>query len=255
MKPVEQSDLKDLLNKGSFLILDVTLWGTSYLYDTICRGPSHITTKTGNKTLPTELWLEIISYTNEHVDKHVYELVYPTGIRSVQMNGGDAEPALICNSLQFWGWTTSGKLEPGSHVVLYEDNLHSPWHVITEADWSDFEYIEQDIFQVFRSAEDPVFSIPLSSITTKIQFLFHDIKIEHVIQWFGLGFHFFCHNLRDLDDDSVYSDSFDEAYADEYHHLLAVCPLCLSFDYTDESINMCDSKHCKWKEYKEPEPE
>ncbi|CAG1993733.1 unnamed protein product [Fusarium graminearum] len=82
MEPVKQSDLKGLVDRGSILMLDVTIWGLSFVYETICRNPSHISTKTGNITLPTEMWLEIISHVKLDTDEHVYKAVYPVDIQA-----------------------------------------------------------------------------------------------------------------------------------------------------------------------------
>ncbi|KAL3595707.1 hypothetical protein FPOAC2_10062 [Fusarium poae] len=130
MKPVKRSDLEGLADARSMLILDITSWGLSFIYETISHNPSHITSKTGNKTFPTEIWLEIISYAKAERHDHAYKAVYPVEIQSIQMDRGQTEPALVCKGLEEWRLC---KMFRGEDCIeAYEKYINKPSRVITE---------------------------------------------------------------------------------------------------------------------------
>ncbi|KAM0229036.1 hypothetical protein ACHAPO_010316 [Fusarium lateritium] len=238
MKPVNQSDLEGLVNLGSILILDVTSWGLNFVYETICRSPSHITSKTGNNTLPTELWLEIISHVKSSTNDDAYEAVYPIEIQSVQIDGGEAEPVLICNVLE--NWRRCGTIRHGWDVGIYENYLNNPSHVLTEEE-KRVRPNQRPPFQVSSVAKDPMYAISLSYIETRFEFLFHDIKVPDVISCLEYGDCRFCYNRTHSVKRPKQDDDIATFCGEISHHpdceINIICPLCIGVDYASTSIS------------------
>ncbi|RKK79770.1 hypothetical protein BFJ71_g16116 [Fusarium oxysporum] len=67
MKSMKTQDLDSLVKLKSILVFSVDCWGASYLRNILTHGSTHITTKQGNKTLPTELWIDILDLVELHV--------------------------------------------------------------------------------------------------------------------------------------------------------------------------------------------
>ncbi|PCD24463.1 hypothetical protein FGRA07_11123 [Fusarium graminearum] len=172
MEPVKQSDLKGLVDRGSILMLDVTIWGLSFVYETIYRNPSHISTKTGNITLPTEMWLEIISHVKLDTDEHVYKAVHPVDIQAAQTDDSNPEPSLICNSIKIG--TLCGDLDSEHRVHEFNEYLNNP--LAKEEERHMWRPETTPPFKILDATKDPIYSIPLHHSETDIEFLFHEIQ-------------------------------------------------------------------------------
>jgi hypothetical protein len=135
MKAAECNALESLVRLNSILIFNIDCWGASYLRNILSHGPEYITAKQSNKTLPTELWLEILNLAEIRINKDTYKLVYGIEITEKSTNGSTIQPTLICNVLE--EWKECGELEGGDHVEVYEKCLKDPSYelILRKAEW------------------------------------------------------------------------------------------------------------------------
>ncbi|KAF5649494.1 cuticle-degrading protease [Fusarium tjaetaba] len=244
MKAVESKDLESLVRLNSILIFNVGCWGVSYLRNILSHGPEHITAKQSNKTLPTELWLEILNLAEIRINKNTYKLVYGIEITEKSTNGSTIEPTLICNVLE--EWKDCGELESGDHVEVYEKCLKDPSYEIDP----EKDRVEKDIepfFKITKTALENAYRIPVSHLRFQGDFLFHNIEVPDIIARLEYGFCNLCINGRSLD---IYLyDARDRAsffcgavlsHGSCGHD--AICPLCLGYEYADEYLDVMYGK-------------
>ncbi|KAM0344458.1 hypothetical protein ACHAPU_007430 [Fusarium lateritium] len=195
MKPVSKRHVSQLLELGSILILDETLWSVSYINHLICRNPANVSTKIGHKTLPTELWLQILSWAQLRLRSHQFTLIYAVGTGLVQDGAGREELALICNEVK--EWRACGELRNGAIIDVYQKYLWNPSYVPTTQDRGEIlahyrrygehvikiEDIAECPFKVTKTAEDDAISIPISHLGFETRFLFRSIKVPDMISF------------------------------------------------------------------------
>ncbi|KAF5611574.1 uncharacterized protein FSUBG_2011 [Fusarium subglutinans] len=246
MKPVESQDLESLVKLNSILIFDIDCWGASYIRNIISHGPSHITTKQGNKTLPTELWLEILDLTEITVDENTYKLVYGIELTHKSANGSRIEPTLICNVLD--QIKECSELGDGGHVDLFEKCLKDPsYEAVTEEERERLDNEPFPFFRITKSARENAFSIPVSHLRFQEDFLFHNVEVPDIIARLENGNCRLCMGNRDLD---IYLyDPREEAsffcggvLSHEHCGHGAICPLCLGEEYAYEYLKVMYGK-------------
>ncbi|KAF5675149.1 cuticle-degrading protease [Fusarium denticulatum] len=242
MKPVESKDLEKLVKLNSILIFDIDCWGASYLRNILSHGPSHITTKQGNKTLPTELWLGILDLTKLHVDENTYKLVYGIEITHKSANGDMIEPTLICNVLD----ERKGckELRDGYGVWLFEKCLRDPSFkdVRGRQDKKRFPFL-----RITKSARENTFSIPVSHLRFQEDFLFHKIEVPDIIARLEDGDCHLCGGDRSLDlcrsDDRANAGFYYEGvFSHRWCYHSTICALCLGRDYARDHLNIMFGK-------------
>ncbi|KAG5750266.1 hypothetical protein H9Q70_007085 [Fusarium xylarioides] len=244
MKAVESNDLESLVKLNSILISNIDCWGASYLRNILSHGPTHITTKQGNKTLPTELWLEILDLTEIRINKNTYKLVYGIEITQKSTNGSTIEPTLICNVLE--EWKECGELGGGDHVEVYEKCLKDPSYEIDP----EKDRVEEDMepfFRITKIALENAYWIPVSHLRFQGDFLFHNIEVPDIIARLENGYCNLCMDSRSLDIymyDTRENASFfcGAVLSHENCGHDAICPLCLGREYAYEYLNVMYGK-------------
>ncbi|KAF5543906.1 hypothetical protein FMEXI_6840 [Fusarium mexicanum] len=255
MKPVETEDLESLVKLNSILIFDIDRWGASYLRNILSHGPSHITTKQGNKTLPTELWLEILDLTEITVNENTYKLVYGIESTHKSTNGSRIEPTLICNVLDERKGCT--ELRDGYDVWLFEKCLRDPsfTDIRGRQDKEPFPFL-----RITKSARENAFSISVSHLRFQEDFLFHNIKVPDIIARLEDGDCHLCGGDRSLD--LCRSDNRENAslfYAGvlshRWCHHSTICGLCIGADYASDHLDImfgkCEGAHSDDEEEEE----
>ncbi|SCV45759.1 uncharacterized protein FFB14_08843 [Fusarium fujikuroi] len=244
MKPVESKDLESLMQLNSILIFSIDCWGASYLRNILSHGPKHITTKQGNKTLPTELWLEILGLTEICISEITYKLVYGIEITHKSTNGSRIEPILICNVLE--ERKECGKLRGGDHVEAYKKCPKDPSYEINP----EKDRVEEDMepfFRITKTVQENAYWIPVSHLRLQGDFLFQNIEVPDIIARLEDGYCRLCMGDRSLD---IYmSDTREEAsffcgavVSHENCGHDAICPLCLGEEYAYEYLHVMYKK-------------
>ncbi|KAF9769891.1 hypothetical protein IL306_012617 [Fusarium sp. DS 682] len=256
MKPVESKDVEDLVNLNSILILDVDCWVASYLRNVVARSPTHITTKQGNKTLPAELWLDILERVEFYIDENTYKPVYPIEMTPRAANGSGTEPTMICNVLK--DWKSCGKLKFGSKVVVYEKCLRDPSYKM-DPEKDDVDDEVEPYFSITKTIQDDALSIPMSHLSFDAGFLFRKIEISDMIAQFEDGDCWLCRGDRDCDivldwirEDTSFFCVSVLGHRECNHGV--VCPLCIGEEYADEDLEVnCKSGGYYWDNDEEEE--
>ncbi|KAF4462704.1 hypothetical protein FALBO_10493 [Fusarium albosuccineum] len=222
MKPVETSDIDLLVERGSILILDQDSLAIHFVGETIRRSPNCISTKTSNKCLPTEIWMEILAWAELDADCHSCDPVYPV---RVEQNG--TESALCCRFLK--GWNPCGEIENGWSMWIYEKYLQGPLQQLEDA--RPFE---------LPDANAAVVMIPINMLTPDQKFLFHEIEVPDMISrvekgacglcWNGRWHCPGCGGGREIMQDFT---SIEHSPGCGYHMF---CPLCIGVYYAQESL-------------------
>ncbi|CAG7559908.1 unnamed protein product [Fusarium equiseti] len=251
MLPVKEKHLEDLLDCHSILLLDLTYWSTSHIRSIVQRDPTHIATKKGNKTLPMELWLDILDEADEDEDEHEYCLVYPIQMSSVQINGEEPEPALVCNIVE--QRAHFGRIKNGVELECYETWLDRPLtEYEEEEDDNEEDDYDEDDFETYKVPKNPFtisttvlpgksVTIPISDLNFESPFLYRKLGVPDVISWIHHGDcklcgsrdrHFCagCGGCRVL-------NKFD--YGDRHGGdcaLRMLCPLCIGVEYAQRSF-------------------
>jgi len=244
MKPVEAKNLDILVKLISILMFNIDCWGASYLRSILSHGSTHITTKQGNRTLPAELWHEILDLTELRIDENTYKLVYGIEIKDKSTSGSRIEPTLICNVLG--EWKECGELGGGDHVEVYEKCLKDPSYEINP----EKDRVEKDMepfFRITKTVQENAYWIPVSHLRFQGDFLFQNIEVPDIIARLEDGYCRLCMGGRSLD---IYmSDTRTEAsffcgavlsHKDCGHD--AICPLCLGEQYAYEYLHVMYSK-------------
>ncbi|KAF5530390.1 hypothetical protein FPHYL_14086 [Fusarium phyllophilum] len=257
MKPVESKDLDSLVKLNSIVIFDIDCWGASYLRNILSHGPSHITTKQGNKTLPTELWLEILELTEIDVDENTYKLVYGIELTRKSANGSRIEPTLICNVLE--EWKKCGQLRDGCHVRVYEKCLKDPSYEIDPQK----DRVKEDMepfFRITKTVRENAYWILVSHLRFQEDFLFHNIEVPDIIARLEDGDCHLCWGDRSLDlcrpdtcEDASFFCGGTLCHRWCYHDTL--CGLCLGADYASDHLDImfekCEGAHSDDEEVEE----
>ncbi|KAJ4015264.1 hypothetical protein NW752_006717 [Fusarium irregulare] len=238
MRPVKEEHLKILLERNSILLLDRTAWTIAYIQSIVKRNPTHIATKKGNKTLSTDLWLDILDEAEFDENEHKYSLVYPVDMSSVQINGKESEPALVCNILE--KWSRFGRIKDGGDVACYEVWLKKPLQKFKKR--NEEEEIPENPFQISTTVlPDKSITIPVSDLDFELPFLHRRIKAPDVISWVeggacGLcrgGERNFCVGCRDGREVLEKWTSLEGRGMDCGTRM--VCPLCIGKYYAETS--------------------
>ncbi|KAF4986292.1 hypothetical protein FDECE_16025 [Fusarium decemcellulare] len=223
MRPVETSDIDLLVERGSILILDEDSLAVKFVGEIIHRSPSYISTKTGNKCLPTEIWMEILAWAELDANNHFYSPVYPV---SVEQNG--TESVLSCRFLD--GWDPCGQIEKGRSIKVYEKYLKKPLQQLGDA----------RPFDLPDSNADGVM-IPINLLTPDQEFLFHRIKVPDMIARLEEGEcglcgdgRWHCPGCRDGREILENFTSIVRSPGCGYHMF---CPLCIGVKYAEESLS------------------
>ncbi|RBR26015.1 uncharacterized protein FIESC28_01288 [Fusarium coffeatum] len=233
MIPVKEEDLKKLLKDHTMLILDLTHQIINYIKNIICRSPQHIATKEGNKTLPAELWLEILSWAELNINRHKYSLVYPVKVSSIQIRGDERESALVCNIVE--SWKKFGELKSGTDREYYEGYLANTLHVPIPGRYDDEP--PENPFKISRTVTpDKSVTIPVSQLDLEMPILYQDFDTVDVIGKLEDGNCGICEGERLIlatDDDLVYCMTSLEHY--EYDKCTwMLCPLCIGSGWADD---------------------
>ncbi|KAF5711075.1 hypothetical protein FMUND_9225 [Fusarium mundagurra] len=245
MLPVESEDLERLVKLNSILILDIDCWGASYLRNILAHGSAHITTKQGNKTLPPELWLDILDQVEYYIDEDTYKPVYGVAITSGSTNGGSGtESALVCNVLE--EWKKCGDLTDGNRINAYNRCLRNPSYKLDpEKDWIAKD--EKYYFTITKTVQENSYSIPVSHLRFKGDFLFRKIRVPDLIARFEDGECSLCGGDRYLDsarptrrEEALMFCNETEFHRQCYWHGV-VCPLCIGGEYADAYLEILKS--------------
>ncbi|KAF4494032.1 hypothetical protein FAGAP_9837 [Fusarium agapanthi] len=257
MKPVEAKDLESLGKLNSILILDVDCWGASYLRNILAHGSAHITTKKGNKTLPPELWLDIIDRVEYYIDKNTYKPVYGVAITPGSTNGSGAESALVCNVLE--QWKKGGNLTGGNRINGYNRLLHDPSYKL-DPENDDIGENEEYYFTITKTVQENSYSIPVSHLRHKGDFLFRSIEVPDMIARFEDGKCSLCGGDRYIYSGrpSRYEEILMFCNEVEFHRRCywhgVVCPLCIGDEYADTYLETLNSS-CRNYDYDADEEE
>ncbi|KAH7179299.1 uncharacterized protein B0J16DRAFT_402694 [Fusarium flagelliforme] len=232
MIPVKEEDLNDLVKEHTMLILDLTRQTTDYINNIICRSPTHIASKEGNKTLPAELWLEILSLAELNITKHKYSLVYPVEVSSIQTRGDKPENALVCNIVE--RWRKFGKLKSGTDREYYEGYLTSPLHIPIP---DRYDEPPKNPFKISKTVTpDKAIRIPVSQLDLEMPILYRDFDTVDVISKLEDGNCGICEGDRLMlttDDDLIYCMTSLERF--EYDRCTwMLCPLCIGSGWASE---------------------
>ncbi|KAF5592107.1 hypothetical protein FPCIR_5798 [Fusarium pseudocircinatum] len=204
MLPVESKDLELLVKHNSILILDIDCWGASYLRNVLAYGSANITTKQGNKTLPSELWLDILDWVEYYVDENTYK-----------------QASLRCIDVP------SYKLDP---------------------EMDDVDQDEEPFFTITKTVQGNAYSIPLSHLGFKGDFLFDNIEVPDMIARCENGDCSLCGGDRYLDstrptrrEEALMFCNETEFHRQCYCHGV-VCPLCIGGEYADAYLEILKSR-------------
>jgi len=256
MRPVKEEHLEILLERNSILLLDRTAWTIPYIRSIVQRNPTHFATKKRNKTLTTELWLNILDEAEFDKNEHKYSLVYPVEMSSVQINGKEPEPALVCNIVEHRAHF--GRIKNGVELECYETWLDTPLTECegeddnNEEDDDDEDDCDEDDFETYKVPKNPFtistavlpgksVTIPISDLNLESPFLYRKLAAPDVISWIHYGDcklcgnkerHFCagCGGCRVL-------NKFD--YGDRHGGdcgLRMLCPLCIGVKYAQKSF-------------------
>ncbi|KAF4442243.1 hypothetical protein F53441_11805 [Fusarium austroafricanum] len=243
MRPVKVTDLEVLLNRNSILILDVTNWAVGFIRQIISHSPGCISTKTGNKTLPIELWLQIISYAEYDENLHVYRPVYPIKMGTTQFDGSETKPALTCNLLQ--EWRRCGRIWDGTERYHYERCLNNPSYDPLTGDRT--YNPEEDFkrpFEISKTPKEDTFSIPVSHLDFENKILFRNIYVADMIAWLEGGECYLCGgdnrvHCAGCGDGPRVMESFTSSYR-TCCSIRMLCPLCIGTEYAEASVQEND---------------
>jgi hypothetical protein len=238
MKPVKSKHPEGLLERNTVLILDFTGWTTSYIRSIIGRSTKHIATKEGNKTLPAELWLQILSLVESDVNQPHYRLVYPVEMSSVQLDGQISEPSFVCNSIK--EWRAFGNIRTGNELYFYESYIRNPSYEPEKEEGE--EDPPKSPFEISKQVlPDRSFNIPLSHLDSEEPFLYHRVEAPDVIARLENGDCKLCdggerHFCAGCWDGRQVMEAFTSHYRADCS-IRMLCPLCVGSEYAERSIN------------------
>jgi hypothetical protein len=175
---VESQYLEGPVKLNSILILDVDCWVVTYLRNILAHGSTHITTKQGNKTLPTEIWLDILDLAELYVDENTYKPVYGIEMNPRSTNNSGTGSALVCNVLE--ERKKCGELEGGNRVNAYDKCLQDPSYKL-DPENDDIDEDEEYYFRVSKLANNNAISIPISHLAFETKFLFCKVTVQDMI--------------------------------------------------------------------------
>ncbi|EEU43578.1 uncharacterized protein NECHADRAFT_82508 [Fusarium vanettenii 77-13-4] len=172
MKPVDPTKLDKLLQDKPVLMLDVNELSANFIETTIRRSPDFITTKKGKKTLPLELWLEILEWTRRW---SCNLLVQPQRLEEGSID------IIVCAEIP--SWKPCACLKNASAVRAYESYLDQP------GDGPDENRpfcLPQDI------TEDSTWKIPVTALSQDDMILCGELRVPDVIAFFEDGKCYTC---------------------------------------------------------------
>ncbi|EWY95213.1 hypothetical protein FOYG_04323 [Fusarium oxysporum NRRL 32931] len=193
----------------------------------------------GNKTLPTELWIDILDLAELYVYKNTYKLVYGIEIILKSTNGNRTEPTLICNVPE--EWKECEELTNGDLVNVYEKCLKDP--------------------AITKTARGNAYSIPVSHLRFQGYFLFHNIEVPDIIARLENGNCSLCLGDQFLD---IYLYNTRENANFFCGAVLSqgncghddICPLCLGAEYANKYLDVMNGKcEDRWSDDEEEEEE
>ncbi|KAF4967942.1 hypothetical protein FSARC_4595 [Fusarium sarcochroum] len=224
MKPVEEADINAIVEQGSILILDMTQLAINFIHEIICHSPNHISTKNG-KSLPSEIWLQILSWMECDDEGRLYPPVYPFPIQDSKTG-----PILVCKALE--SWSTCGDIKMGDYFNAYQDYLRYP-HKVQDNHDRPFQLPE---------CQDGAISIPINSLRSDKKFLFHNVDVADMIAWgedgacslCGSGREFCagCRGVGDILEEFVYLPSSADC------SVRVLCPLCIGRTFAEASLEV-----------------
>ncbi|KAH7260967.1 uncharacterized protein BKA55DRAFT_686545 [Fusarium redolens] len=227
MRPVESQYLEGLVKFNSILILDVDCWVQC------------------NKTLPTEIWLDILDLAELYVDENTYKPVYGIEMNPRSTNNGGTGSALVCNILE--ERKKCGELEGGNRVNAYDKCLQDPSYKL-DPENDDIDEDEEYYFRVSKLANNNAISIPISHLAFETKFLFCKVTVQNMISRLERGNCNLCGGYRTCNvgvswkfqEVIMFSNSLDDH---KRHECLSSveCPLCIGDEFTELDLNQyCD---------------
>ncbi|RGP79541.1 cuticle-degrading protease [Fusarium longipes] len=231
--------LESLVGENSVLILDFAQWTVNYMRNIVNHDSSCITTNTGSKTLPTNLWHRVLSLVEDDWEGRFCRPVYAVGMCSAQLNGTGPEPALVCKIINTW-WSF-GDIEEVTvleHCENYLKNLSYEPKGFEEGDC-----IVECPFQLSKTGfPDKSCTIPTSHLCAKNAFLHYDATAPDMIAWCEDGECGLCDNNRGF---AKASGRSWPKIIDEWRcwngqclstYTKSLCPLCMGIEYARTSI-------------------
>ncbi|KAJ3460716.1 hypothetical protein MRS44_011583 [Fusarium solani] len=161
MKPADPTKLNQLLQRKSILMLDAIGLTVNFIDTIVRQSPGLITTKKGKKTLPLELWLEILEWTREW-SWHL--LVQPQGLEDGSTN------TLICAKIP--EWNPCGRLQDNSDLEVYEYYLNQP---------GDGPNDDRPFTLPQTLDKDSTWKIPVTALGQEDMILCGDLRVPDVI--------------------------------------------------------------------------
>lgn len=225
MRPINDSELDELIQRKPILMLDIDRLTINFIDNIVRQSPARIRTKQGNKTLPLEIWLEILEWAKLW---SLHALVQPQGLEDGSTN------TLICAAIP--EWNACGQLEYGWEVENYEYYLDQP------GDGPD----DDRPFPLPQTLEKvSTYKVPITALNQDDRMLCGDLTVPDVIAWAEDGECCLCGEGRYIcagcgSGPKITEDfSLNWVSGNCYYKLL--CPLCIGVDDTREGLWQTDS--------------
>ncbi|KAF4470836.1 cmgc kinase [Fusarium albosuccineum] len=168
MWPVQLEELNIIVNQGSVLVVDLYRMSTLFIESVVRRHPNNISSRTGNKQLPLEIWFQIIEWVNMW---RQYTLVQPQHI-----DESGPTSTLVCIRLK--EWNTCGNIPNVETLHEYEWHLRSPnSHPAAKRPFT------------VKGIDQPgsILRVPIAYIQPGHNFLLSHIEIPEIISIFEHG--------------------------------------------------------------------
>ncbi|KAI8716326.1 hypothetical protein NCS52_00925800 [Fusarium sp. LHS14.1] len=229
MKPVDPTKLDKLLQNNPILMLDAIELSAKFIETTVRRSPDFITTKKGKKTLPLELWLEIIEWTREWSWNI---LVQPQRLEEGSTN------TIVCTAIP--SWNPCACLKNASAVRAYESYLDRP------GDGPD-ENRPFRLPQDLTEDEDWTWKVPATALSQEKMILCGELIVPDVIALVEDGKCYTCVQGRSICPGRGFGYQIAEGFGfyqvsgDSSYSLL--CPLCIGLEYAAEDLCLTDERN------------
>ncbi|RSL99005.1 hypothetical protein CEP52_009996 [Fusarium oligoseptatum] len=216
MRPIDNSDLNELLQRKPILMLDAIGLTINFIETLVRRSPSLITTNNGKKTLPLELWLEILEWTR------LWR--WPLLVQPQSLEEGSID-ALVCASIP--KWTRCGYLadDRGIKGPKPQRPFLLP-HAPTEAS---------------------IFKVPITALGQESKLLYGGLTVSDIMARVEDGKRFVCEGNGSIcagcggGHEITKNFSFDWVCGDCSYQLL--CPLCIGLGYAEKSLWVTDDRY------------
>ncbi|KAJ3530009.1 hypothetical protein NM208_g4336 [Fusarium decemcellulare] len=251
MHPVDVTGLKKLITAGTVLILDKTRLTISYVNHKVRRCPRNITSKQGNTSLPLELWLHILDWAEFDVNSHQYALVQARCIEA-----GETGPTIVCRHVHTWD--PCRNIESGCDVPEYELYLEEP-----EGQHIDLA-LKNPLVLLNPNGNNPVTKVPLKALQPGHAILYSKVEVPDIIAWLENGWCGLCFCRRidtghpaGMEICEMWSTQAGSRWSDYPSSM--DCPLCIGFDYCEQSLiqensgqylpveMMPEEEYCEWR--------